>query len=84
MTPAFRRATIQTHMDLRDIKTCRRALFVRARLTRSIGPNSENIWGGVGLFRTDGSAMSAERDAPKTERRRAATACSAVGRGSCV
>ena len=31
-------------MDLRDIRTCRRALFVRARLTRSIGPNSANIW----------------------------------------
>ena len=41
---AFRRATIQTDIDLRDIKTCRRALLVRARLMRSIGPNSANIW----------------------------------------
>jgi hypothetical protein len=41
---AFLRAAIQTHMDLRDINTCRRALLVRARFRRSIGPNSEKIY----------------------------------------
>ncbi len=43
VAPAFRRAINQTQMDLRDIITPRRALFVRARFTRSIGPNSEHI-----------------------------------------
>lgn len=41
--PAFRRTTIQTQIDLRDIRTPRRALLVRVRLIRSMGPSSENI-----------------------------------------
>ena len=49
--PAFRRATSQTDRDLRDIKTCRRALLVRARFTRSIGLSLENTWGCSGLLR---------------------------------
>lgn len=55
--PAFRRATSQTDRDLRDIKTCRRALLVRARFTRSIGPSSENTWGVVACSGTDGNTM---------------------------
>jgi hypothetical protein len=43
VSPAFRRTTIQTQIDLRDIRTPRRALLVRARLIRSMGPSSENI-----------------------------------------
>jgi hypothetical protein len=46
VTPASRRAAIQTHIDFRDIKTCRRVLLVRARFRRSIGSNADNIYGG--------------------------------------
>jgi hypothetical protein len=82
--PAFRRATSQTDRDLRDIRTCRRALLVRARFTRSIGPSSENTWGVVACSGTIGDTNCAETDVPKTERQRAATACSVVDPGPCV
>ena len=43
VAPAFRRAEIQTDIDFRDIKTCRRVLVVRARFRRSIGSNPDKI-----------------------------------------
>ena len=43
VAPAFRRAAIQTDIDFRDIKTCRRVLLVRARFRRSIGSSADNI-----------------------------------------
>ncbi len=47
VAPAFRRATIQTEIVFRDIKTCRRVRLVRARFRRSIGRNAENIYGKI-------------------------------------
>lgn len=79
VTPACRRAAIQTDIDFRDIRTCRRVLLVRARFKRSIGSSADNIYGEIehGRREDDGDNL------PRKERPRGVTACSRAGLEPC-